>query len=181
MKQSKTGFLGKQYIKIYQLPIIERILYISSAIGLTLIPIIALFIQSTPKILAIVLLVAMLIFCVSVYFTVFEKYISLDFNKHALIIKEFTQIKEEKLDIDYIIELQFVDRQLDKVKEEFIINIVCKGFTKSILSWSIDMGYRLVLFNNYNRQKKRLLKFIKDCNEALKEYYSLKNKDMGDF
>ena len=59
MKQSKIGFLGKQYIKIYQLPILERILYIFSVIGLTIIPIVALFIQSTPKILVIVLLVAM--------------------------------------------------------------------------------------------------------------------------
>ena len=94
----------------------------------------------------------------------------LDFNQHVLIIKEFTQIKDEKLDLDCIIEFQLVDGRSDKFKEEFTINIICKGFTKSISSWSIGIGDRLVLFNNYNRQKKRLLKFIKECNEALKEY-----------
>ena len=168
MNKSKMECSAKK-LKIYQLPLVTRIAMLFSAACLTAVTVVALFMGFLKIWQSIAILIVMLGYSTYIYFLVFKMYICLDFGKNKLIIREFPGCKRKEIDIFYIKEIRFSDGMPERNKKWFTIDIVCRGFTERIASWSgYSFGGRLVMFNVYNRQKRRLLKFIKECDEVLK-------------
>lgn len=136
----KNGFSNK-----------KRVMCICSAIVLTAIPIFCLAIDVPNKMEVIILLIAMLAYCVYIYFLVFKTYISLNCEKRKIIVREYPGFKKEELDLFYVREIKFSDGILEK--NLYTIDIIYNGYTKKIKSWSSHFGQRLAVFNSYNRQK----------------------------
>lgn len=168
MNKSKMDCSAKK-LRIYQLPLVDRIAMLFSAVCLTAVSVAALFMGILKVEQSIAILIVMLGYSTYIYFLVFKMYICLDFLKNKLIIREFPGYKKKEIDIFYIKEIRFSDGMPERNKEWFTIDIICRGFTERIASWGgSSLGGRLVMFNGYNRQKRRLHKFIKECNEVLK-------------
>lgn len=161
----KKHCLNKK-ITIYQMPLFERIMGLFSAIVLTSIPLICIFI-GVEKIFAIViLLLVMLMYSIFIFFCAFKTYICLDVNNKKIIIREFPGIKKQELPLDNLKELKISDGT--QYKNLFTIDINYIGYSKKINSWSTHPSCRLAIFNVYGRQTKRLKKFILKCEKYFK-------------
>lgn len=152
------------------MPLFERIMVVLSALVLTALPILGLTLplyeNKKELMLCIVILFAAILYCVFVYFEIFKIYICLDIINQKLIIREYPGIKKEEISIIYVNDLKVSDGK--EYKDLFALDINCKGFTKKISSWSTYPTRRLAMFNVYNRQTRRLIKFAERCNEYLK-------------
>ncbi len=161
----KKHCLNKKII-IYQMPMLERIMALISAIVLISIPVICLFI-GVEKIFAIViLLLVMLLYSIFMFFCAFKTYICLNTNNKKIIIREFPGIRKQELSFDKLKELKISDGK--QYKNLFTIDINYIGYSKKINSWSTHPSCRLAIFNVYGRQTKRLKKFILKCEKYLK-------------
>lgn len=147
---------------IHKLPLSGRIMSIFSAIMLTALPIVMLILGFEPKINAVIILFAMLLYCFLTFLNVFKRYICLDIDNQKIIIREGT--KKEELSMINLTELQVVD---DQKYNLFSLNIIFGGYIKKDFSWSTgpDSG---VLFGTLRGQRKRLEKFCEECNQYLK-------------
>ncbi|MBQ7761532.1 MAG: hypothetical protein IJ400_05705 [Clostridia bacterium] len=163
-KNLKRQNLNKKII-IYQMPILERILGIFSALFLTAIPIVGLILGFERKGAMIILLLLMISYCVFMYFTIFKTYICLDVESNKLIVRESFGFKKEELSLDSLISITVSDGM--QVKKLFTIDINFRNSTKKIISWSAHPTCRLAMFRVYERQTKRLKSFSDKCNEYL--------------
>lgn len=161
-------------IKLYKLPLIEQIMCILSAIGLTAIPV-ALIGWEVYNFEVIILLIVMIFVCILMYVSAFDSYICLDFEKQELIIRDGIATKKETIKL-YCIE-KIVCKDSERDKHLFTIQIKFKNSTlaREISDWSTRIG----IFNSYNRQKRRVLKFSDRCNRLLEEYHFF-NKSQKD-
>lgn len=161
----KKHCLNRKVI-IYQMPLFERIMGIFSAIGLTLIPIVCLFIGVEKIFEMVILLLVMLMYSVFMFFCAFKTYICLDVDNKKIIIREFPGIKKQELPLDNLKEIKISDDT--QYKNLFTLDINYVGYSKKINSWSTHPSCRLAMFNVYGRQTKRLKKFILKCEKYLK-------------
>ncbi len=161
----KNKSMNKTKVIIYQMPLLERIMGIFSAIFLTLIPIACLILGFERKLEMIILLLVMIAYCAYMYFLVFKTYMCLDIKNKKLIIREFPGIKKRELSLENIKGIQISDDP--QYKQSFTIDINYMGYTEKIISWSAHPTCRLALFGVYRRQTKRLKKFAKKCNAYL--------------
>lgn len=153
-------------IIIYQMPLFERIMAVFSAIVLSAIPIIGLFLGFERIGGMIILLLAMIAYSVFVFFMSFKTYICLDVKENKLIIREIFGLKKEELFLDGIMDMKVSEGTT--VKTLFTIDINYGQYTKKITSWSVHPTCRLAMFSVYKRQTKRLKRFTAKCNEFLK-------------
>jgi len=160
----KKHCLNKKII-IYQMPLFERIIGLFSAIVLTSIPVICLFIGVEKTFTMVILLLVMLMYSFFVFFCAFKIYICLDWNNKKIIIREFPGIKKQELPLDNLKEIKISEGI--QYKNFFTIDINCVGYSKKINSWSTHPSCRLAIFNVYGRQTKRLKKFILKCQTFL--------------
>ncbi len=164
MKNLKNGSSNK--LIIYQMPLFERLLGAFSAIALTVIPLTYLFIPlyKNPKefALGVVILVTMIAYCVFMYLCIFKTYICFDLGGNKLVIREFLQTKKE-IPLTDIARLTLSDDLIRKGIFSLDINRI--GYTQQILSWSTHPSCRLAMFRVYERQSKRLRKFVDKCNQ----------------
>ena len=160
----KNKFLNKKII-IYQMTMIDRILGVWSGILLTIIPIICLILGFEQVMGMIIFLLVMIVYCVFMFFNVFETYICLDIKSNKLIIRETPGFKKEELLLENIISIKVSDGAY--TKEFFTIDINMPGYTKKISSWSVPPKSRISMFGGYKRQTRRLKKFCERCNEYL--------------
>lgn len=156
----------KKKIIIYQMPLFERIMAVFSAIVLSAIPIIGLILGFERIGGMIILLLAMIVYNVFIFFISFKTYICLDVKEKKLIIRENVGLKKEELFLDGITDMKVSEGTT--VKTLFTIDINYENYTKKIISWSAHPTCRLAMFSVYKRQTKRLKKFTNKCNEYLK-------------
>ena len=161
MEKLKNRFLNN--ITLYQLPVFSKIGFISSATGLTLLVMFSLIVLDE-KTLAILLLIAFVLFDILMFFLVFKTYLRMDFNSKTFVIREFPGFKEINVDIEDIITIKV---SKDYKYKTFTIDILCKTKTIIIKSWSTGFTGFHLMFNNNKRQINRLIKFCKECNEYL--------------
>ena len=160
----KKDYLNKKII-IYQMPIFERIMGLFFAIVLTSIPVICVFIGVEKIFPMIILLVIMLMYCIFIFFCAFKTYICLDIVNQKIVIREFPGVKKQEFPLDGLKELKISDGL--QCKSLFTIDLNYIGYSKKINSWSTHPSCRLAMFNAYNRQIKRLKKFILKCEKYL--------------
>lgn len=140
----KKYCLNKKII-IYQMPLFERIIGLFSAIVLTSIPLICLF-MGVEKIFAmVILLLVMLLYSIFIFFCAFKTYICLDVDNNKIIIREFPGIKKQELPLDNLKELKISGGI--QYKNLFTIDINYVGYSKKINSWSTHPSCRLAKFN----------------------------------
>ena len=166
MKNSRNGCSNR--IIVYQMPLFERILGMLSAIALVVIPLAYLFIplyeNAKEFTLGIVILVTMIAYCVFMYLCIFKTYICFDLGSNKLVIKEFLQTKKEIS----LTDIAHLTVSYDpKSKDVFSLDINCIGYTLKIFSWSTHPSCRLAMFRVYERQTKRLKRFVDECNQYL--------------
>lgn len=159
----KNESSNKDKIIIYQMPLLERLIGIFSAMVLTSIPVVCLILGYESKLEIIILLLCMILYCIFIYFNAFKTYICLDIKNQKLIIREDPGIHSIKIDMDDVIDLHVVDGVEYKYLFTIDINYI-SGHTKKIKSWSHHPSCRLAMFNVYGRQTKRLKKFCYECN-----------------
>ena len=159
-------------IIIYQLPLFEKIVYLTSALGLTSISIFCLFIDIR-IVLKIFLLLAMFSYNVGIFYLVFKTYICLDLLNKKIIIRECPGFRKEEISLIGIINFSVL---YDEKAKHYYLNIRYSYFEKKIDSWFIMREAMLVLFPNI-RQSKRLKKFADECNEYLLNYIKWENVD----
>ena len=152
-------------IRIYQMPVLERILGIFSAIVLTAIPISGLILGFERIGGMVILLLAMIVYDVFVFWISFKTYICLDLKENKLIIREDFGIKKEELFLDSITNIEVSDGT--NVKTLFTIDIHYGSHTKKIISWSAHPTCRLAMFRVYKRQTERLKRYIAKVNTYL--------------
>ena len=158
---SKSKSLVKKII-IHQMPLFERIMGSFSAIGLTSIPLLCIIMGIEEIFSVAVFLLIMIIYSIYMFFCVFKTYICLDLVNKKLIIREVLTKKQE-FPLNNFKDIKIVQ---DKQYKDFItIDINFVGYNKKILSWFTDPSCRLAMFNMYERQTKRLKKFISQCEE----------------
>ena len=146
------------------MPFLDRIFGVLSAIFLTALPITVLILGFEPVYKMIVLLLAMIIYCVFIFFNVFKTYISLDVAKKKITIRE--GLKKEEWGTQYLIDINIVD---DKAYPGlFYINFIFATHTKKDYGWSTGPSSR-VFFGTTKTQKKRLKKFCEECNQYLQK------------
>ncbi len=163
VKSNSTEQYSKKCIRIYQLPLANRILNVVVSLCFTAFAVALICLQISYAWLFLIFVIA---FSVGLYFGTFQTYISIEPDKNLLIIKEPPGYKAKKIDLIYVKKLVFSDGIREKT--HFTVDIVCKGFTEKISSWNFISPYNsFVLFNVYNRQKKRLEKFIAQANDLL--------------
>ncbi|MBR2447855.1 MAG: hypothetical protein IKC33_00125 [Clostridia bacterium] len=163
----KNKYLNKKII-IHQMTLLDRVLGLGSAIFLTALPIIVLILGFEPVYKMIVLLLAMIVYCLFMFFNVFKTYILLDKKNNKLIIRETLGFKKEELFLENIVRIEVADGVY--TKKFFTIDIILRGAsTKKIGSWSDPLTSRVSIFGTYKRQTKRLKKFCEECNQYLQE------------
>lgn len=164
-------------ITIYQMPLPERILGILSMAVLLPIPILGLAVplykDAKGLLMMLLLLIGVVAYCVLMCLNIFMTYIRLDAQNGKLVIREVAGIRKEEIPLQYIIGLQVSDGI--QRKESFTIDIHYTGYVKRISSWSAPTNGRLVLFDGYKRQTKRLQAFVEACNAYLIANPSHKN------
>ena len=163
MKKSKKRSSNK--IIIYQMTLLDRILGVWSGILLTSLPIIGLILGFEQVMGMIILLFAMIIYCVLMFFNVFKTYICFDIKNNKLIVRETPGFKKEEFLLENILSIEVSDGFY--TKEFFTININMLGYTKKISSWSDPLKSRISMFGEYKRQTKRLKKYCEECNRYL--------------
>lgn len=161
MKQSKTESSNR--IIIYQMPLFERVMMSFSAIVFILLGIGWILVDD--KAAATVILLCIMAYCVLAFLDIFMVYICLDIKNSKLIIREAPGIKKQELLLSSIVEIKISDGV--PYKEFFTIDVICKGYTVKVVSWSAYPTCRLAMFGIYKRQTKRLCAFAKKCNEYL--------------
>lgn len=164
--QNLKKHCSNKKIIIYQMPLFERIMGLISAIVLTSIPVICLFIGVEKTFAMVILLLVMLMYSIFMVFCAFKTYICLDVSNKKIIIREFPGIKKQELPLDNLKELKISDGT--QYKNLFTIDINYVGYSKKINSWSTHPSCRLAMFNVYGRQTKRFKKFIIKCEKYLK-------------
>lgn len=164
--------MKKPKIIVYQMPLLERFLGAFSAIVLLAIPLAYLFIplyeNSKEFMLGIVIFAAVTAYCVLMYLCIFKTYICLDISGNKLVIREFLQAKKE-IPLTDVASLTVSDDLMRKGVFSLDINRI--GYTQKILSWSTHPSYRLAMFRVYERQTKRLRRFVDKCNQ----YFAAQN------
>ena len=166
MTNLKNFYLSKNILKLYHLPLLERILSLHSAVVFVFLPVFVLFVAPFSWRTLFFLLVSLL-FGVLTFFNVFKAYICLDLNRELLIIRDPFGFSQKTVPLRLVQQLRFSDGLGDG--KAFTIDIVYDGYVEKIKSWGSGYGANLVLFNRYSRQKKRLLKFTQECNEILEK------------
>lgn len=162
MEKSKNGFLNS--LTLYQLPLLSKIAILCSAIGLTLLISFGLVVLDE-KMLAVLLLIAFILFDIMVFFLVFKTYLRMNFNSKKFIIREFPGFIEKNINLE---DIESIKISKDYNYKTFTIDIICKNNSIKINSWSTGaLGFHL-MFNNNNRQIKRLEYFCRQCNLYLK-------------
>ena len=151
---------------IYQMPLFERIIVMLSAIGLTSIPLICIFIGVEKIFSMVILLLAMIVYSVYMFFCAFKTYICLDVYNQKIIIREFSGIKKQELPLDNLKDIKISEGA--QFKDLFTIDVNYVGYSKKIDSWSTHPSCRLAMFNVYGRQTKRLKKFVLKCEKHFK-------------
>ena len=160
MAKLKNGFSNN--LTLYQLPILSKIVYICSVIGLTLLVFLGLIVLDE-KMLAFFLLIAFIIFNIMVFFLAFKTYLRIDFNSKKFIIREFPGFKEKIINLE---DIKSIKVSKDYKYKTFIIDIICENDIIQIKSWSTGyLGFHL-MFNN-NIQINRLECFCEKCNQYL--------------
>lgn len=148
------------------MPLFERLLGAFSAIALIVIPLAYLFVplykNSKEFAIGIVILATMIAYCVFMYLCIFKTYICLDLCSNKLVIREFLQTKKE-IPLTDIARLTLSDDPIRKGIFSLDINHI--GYTQQILSWSTHPSCRLAMFRVYERQTKRLRRFVDKCNQ----------------
>ena len=153
-------------IKLYQLPLTDRIFMILSAMLFIALAIFAI-IEVTEYIIVVVIAVSFaILYSILIFSNVFHIYISLDFEKGKFIHKE-SPFKKSETALALIKEIKYTDGYPNK--SSFTLDIICNGFTEQIDSWSTGSNWRMVMLFSYRRQKRRLLKFAAKCNEMLRQ------------
>ena len=167
----KVNDKNSNKIKIYQYPLADRILTAFSAISLPflLISCIITKLYEDYKELLMMLLVlgALLIFAIYAWFLVFKTYICLDKEKNIIEIREFPGTKKEIFSLYGLIDVKVSNDSYSKSKKVFTFDLNYIGYTKKITSWSSGPG-SLPLLGGYLRQRKRLEKFVIECNKYIK-------------
>lgn len=113
------------------------------------------------------LLLAMIMYCIFMYFIVFKTYICIDIKNNKIVIRKFPGYKKEELSLYELVDIKVSDGLPAEFKDFFTIDIKFKGYTKQITSWSVGPG-SLPLTGSYRKQRKRLEKFCDECNKYLK-------------
>ncbi len=161
MAKLKNGFSNN--LTLYQLPILSKIVYICSVIGLTLLVFLGLIVLDE-KMLAFFLLIAFILFDIMVFFLAFKTYLRIDFNSKKFIIREFPGFKEKIINLE---DIKSIKVSKDYKYKTFIIDIICENDIIQIKSWSTGyLGFHL-MFNNNNIQINRLECFCEKCNQYL--------------
>ena len=121
MKKLKNGFSNN--IIIYQMPLIERILGIVSAVFLTLLPIVGLIVPLYEDIkeffMLLGLLLAMIMYCIFMYFIVFKTYICIDIKNNKIVIRKFPGYKKEELSLYGLVDIKVSDGLPAEFKDFF--------------------------------------------------------------
>ena len=120
MAKLKNGFSNN--LTLYQLPILSKIVYICSVIGLTLLVFLGLIVLDE-KMLAFFLLIAFILFDIMVFFLVFKTYLRIDFNSKKFIIREFPGFKEKIINLE---DIKSIKVSKDYKYKTFIIDIIKK-------------------------------------------------------
>lgn len=164
-------FNNKNQIKIYQYPLAERILIVFSAISLPFLPIscmtMGMYDDFEELLMAIIVLVVLLVYAVFAWFLVFKTYICLDKDNNIFEIREFPGTKKEIFSLYGLVDVKVSNDSYSKSKTIFTFDLNYIGHTRKIKSWSIGQG-SLPLLSGYRRQRKRLEKYVKECNEYIK-------------
>ena len=163
MKDLKNGFSNK--IIIYQMTLLDRIFGIWSAILLTGLGIFGLIIDVEQKVAVVIYLIAMIIYCLLIFYMVFKTYICLDIINNRLIIRENPGFSKRDIPLDCIKNITILDG--DYCKENFIISINLQGNSIKIHSWSSPPDSRIAFFAGNKKQRKRLEQFCEKCNQYL--------------
>lgn len=165
MEKLKNGSLNKT--TLYQLPLGARIVYLCSAIGLTFLPIFGIIVLDE-KVVALLILIALLAFDIYIFFLVFKTYIRVDFDAGQLIVREFPGFTKKVISLDDVRQISISPSHIASSKQQyFTISILHCGGVYRIDSWSTGTpGFKL-MFNNNRRQIKRLEKFCEKCNQYL--------------
>ena len=172
----------KKAIKLYQVPLFERILTILFFNGalIFLIWLVTPWSRSFASeyfFEGLIALIAVPIEAWYIYFVLFRCYIRFDIEKGKVTLREipyensnklFPSAKKTEYNISFIKEMKFT-RGNKKFKEISTIDILrYNGVSTKITSWREG---NMVIFFTYNRQAKRIEKFLDKCNRALKEYH----------
>ncbi len=167
---SRNNFLNKKLI-IYQLPLFERTAFLLSAIFLTAIPVICLCLpnayEDQTHIIFIVLLLAMIVYDIYIFFGVFKLYVCLDFKCNKLIVRERIGFKKWEVPLVNVKSLCVTEGQNGYFTFDVKVNstnIKLKGFCET------TFGRGGVPFNGYKRQTNRLKKFCDEVNLYLSQY-----------
>lgn len=159
----KNKFSNNNKIVIYQQPLVNRIILALSALVLTAIPIACLLMGYEGILEMVVCLLAMMAYCVLVYFSVFKTYICLDMESNTLIIREFPGYKQKVFSAYQLSSLTVSDGTPENNQHAYTLDLNFVGLTVKLNSWSV--GYGAWLTAGINR--KRLEKFCEKCNQYL--------------
>ena len=108
--------------------LIERILGIVSAVFLTLLPIVGLIVPLYEDIkeffMLLGLLLAMIMYCIFMYFIVFKTYICIDIKNNKIVIRKFPGYKKEELSLYELVDIKVSDGLPAEFKDFFTIDII---------------------------------------------------------
>ncbi len=155
-------------ITLYQLPLGSQIAYLCSAIGLTFLPIFGIVVLEE-KVVALLMLLALLALDVFVFFLVFKTYIRADFSTNQLIIREFPGFTKMVINLSDVNQMSvYASYPASSKYDYFTFSILHSGGVYHINSWSWGQPGFQLMFNNNRRQIKRLEKFCEKCNRYFK-------------
>lgn len=158
----KKESLNNTRLIIHKMPLLDRIIGLSSSVILTIIPIVCLVLNYEHKINMIILLISLLLFSFIMYLSAFKTYISFDVDNNKITINN--GLKKEELSTFGL--LSITVETDTKYSNLFSLNYNFMGYLKKDYSWSNGPSSR-VLFGTIKTQRIRLEKFCEECNKYL--------------
>ena len=154
-------------IVIYMTPVFERVTILTTFFFLTVLSVIGVFMLEDHRGKSVVVFLLMLIFDLLFCIDTFRSYIALDPKKGLLTVREFFGTKKEEFDLSTVCRIEISDGVVGFDENAFTVDIVGKGYTQKIDSWSTYPGLRSAMFCARRRQRKRLTLFADRCNAYL--------------
>ena len=169
MITSNQHYFHNRRFVLHQFPLVTRIWHILSALMFLFMASFSFRVDEVGLARQIALLIGACFYGVSVFFSSFKTYIAVDFERKKVIVRDYPGFKERELQLYNLQEIRFSDGTTKVTKKEFTIDFVYPTYTIPISSWGgLQPGARLVFFNAYSRQKKRIERFAAIVNPLLK-------------
>ena len=169
MTISSQHFSYNNRFILHQVPLVTRVWHIICALMFLFFASFTAHVDEAGIAIQIGLPIAACIYGVLIFFSSFKTYIAVDFDRKKVIIREYPGFKKRELQLYNLQEIRFSDGATKAKKREFTIDFVYPTYTIPISSWGgLQPGARLVFFNAYSRQKKRIERFATIVNPLLK-------------